>query len=64
MKVDVVFPLASMKYLREVRQLNFPSEPIILQGLFNFKCGSFNSFRAFWTLDNPKVILRLYFCWS
>ena len=37
MKVDVDCPFASIKYLSEVRQLNFPSEPIIFIGLLSSK---------------------------
>ena len=39
MKVVVDCPFASIKYLSEVRQLNFPSEPKILQGRLRSKWG-------------------------
>ena len=35
--VVVDSPFASIKYFNEVRQLNFPSEPRILQGRLRFK---------------------------
>ena len=35
--VDVDCPFASIKYFNEVRQLNLPSDPIILIGFFSFK---------------------------